>query len=92
MLLQLELLIHLNKNDEGNDVAIETAKRRLEWARKTALNRENGTLTSLGNHLISSALMLNSNMASLNMTDMELSKTSLETTSDLLKSGTFDDE
>ena len=85
MLLQMEMLLHLNKKDQNNDEITVTAEKHLAWiSDKILAKKQSTTFTS---YIIKSAVMFCSNMVTMNICNSTLANLAAQLSSDFLDQG-----
>ena len=86
MLLQLELVLHLNKKPDDHEELFETMERYHEFAHEVAEYKN----SSLASHVSKTMIMMSSNLVTLNITDMTMINATLELSKSwLLSQGMF---
>ena len=74
MLLQLELVLHLNKKPDDHEELFATMERYHEFANEVAEYKN----SSLASHVSKTMIMMSSNLVTLNITDMTMINATLE--------------
>ena len=84
MLLQLELVLHLNKKPDDHEELFEIIENYDEWT-KEAQNFN----SSLASHVTQTMIMMSSNLITLNISDLNLIKSTLDRSKHWLDQGMF---
>ena len=85
MLLQMEMLLHLNKKDQNNDEITVTAEKHLAWiSDKILAKKQSTTFTS---YIIKSAIMFCSNMVTMNICNSTFADLAAQLSSDFVDQG-----
>ena len=85
MLLQLDILLHLSKKTDNNDVIIANAENHLAWIKEVILSREEPT--GFTNHIVKSVNLFCSNMVTMNICNVTMADLAIQSSSDFLQQG-----